>query len=299
MNDPRPTMISARPPESRSTVENSWNTRIGSSELSTVTALVSRIRFVRAAAAASTTAGVETAKSGRWCSPTPNTSSPTSSASSISSMRSRRRCSAPISPCARVREREDADLHVDVLPVAAVAQARVGAAPAVIASAAPAAKRPPATSSPMPDPEHASRARRRCSCRTTTPRDGVRVHDDHPPVAVLGLPVERLLAGSGRRRRPRTSPARSRRRVRRPGAARTRVAARVEIVDDVVLDACQVAVDVRGGPMPTNTGAIALAADADGAEERVERPLGAVRCRGPRSPRRSRTSGSRSPGSAT
>ena len=39
---------------------------------STVTALVSRIRAVRAATAASTTAGAETAKSGRWCSPTPN-----------------------------------------------------------------------------------------------------------------------------------------------------------------------------------------------------------------------------------
>ena len=65
MNDPRPTMISARPPESRSSVENSWKTRIGSSELRTVTALVSRIRFVLAATAASTTAGVETVKSGR------------------------------------------------------------------------------------------------------------------------------------------------------------------------------------------------------------------------------------------
>ena len=71
MNDPRPTMISARPPESRSRVAKSWKTRTGSSELSTVTALVSRIRTVRSAAAASTTAGDETAKSGRWCSPTP------------------------------------------------------------------------------------------------------------------------------------------------------------------------------------------------------------------------------------
>jgi hypothetical protein len=60
MNDPRPTMISARPPDNRSTVENAWNTRTGSSELSTVTALVSRMFFVRCDAAASTTAGVET-----------------------------------------------------------------------------------------------------------------------------------------------------------------------------------------------------------------------------------------------
>jgi len=89
MNEPRPTMISARPPESKSTVENSWKTRTGSSELRTVTALVNRMRVVLAAAAASTTAGDETAKSGRWCSPTPTTSRPTWSASSISSKRLR------------------------------------------------------------------------------------------------------------------------------------------------------------------------------------------------------------------
>ena len=57
-----------------------------------MTALVSRIRDVRAAAAARTTAGAETVNSGRWCSPTPKTSSPTSSASSISSSRSAIRC---------------------------------------------------------------------------------------------------------------------------------------------------------------------------------------------------------------
>jgi isoquinoline 1-oxidoreductase alpha subunit len=45
-------MISARPPDSRSTVANSWNTRTGSSELSTVTALLRRSRLVRAAIAA-------------------------------------------------------------------------------------------------------------------------------------------------------------------------------------------------------------------------------------------------------
>ena len=89
MNEPRPTMISARPPESRSIVAKSWNTRTGSSELSTVTALVSRIRSVRAAIAPRATAGEETAKSGRWCSPTPNTSRPTCSASSASSSRLR------------------------------------------------------------------------------------------------------------------------------------------------------------------------------------------------------------------
>ena len=44
---------------------NSWNTRTGSSELSTDTALVRRMRSVRAAPAASATAGADTAKSGR------------------------------------------------------------------------------------------------------------------------------------------------------------------------------------------------------------------------------------------
>ena len=64
MNEPRPAMISARPPESRSSVANCWNTRTGSSELSTLTALVSRMRFVRSATAARAIAGAETAKSG-------------------------------------------------------------------------------------------------------------------------------------------------------------------------------------------------------------------------------------------
>src|SRR4051812_29395801 len=71
MNEPRPAMISARPPLSRSSVAKSWKTRIGSSELITLTALVRRICSVREAAAPSTTAGADTAKSGRWCSPHP------------------------------------------------------------------------------------------------------------------------------------------------------------------------------------------------------------------------------------
>src|SRR5438445_11698451 len=50
MNEPRPTTISARPWDTRSSVANSWNTRTGSAALSTVTALVRRIRRVRAAA---------------------------------------------------------------------------------------------------------------------------------------------------------------------------------------------------------------------------------------------------------
>src|SRR5205807_2041845 len=48
MNEPRPATISAFPLESRSSVANSWNTRTGSAALRTVTALVRRIRRVRA-----------------------------------------------------------------------------------------------------------------------------------------------------------------------------------------------------------------------------------------------------------
>ena len=65
MNEPRPAMISARPPDRRSTVAKFWNTRTGSSELSTVTALLRRTREVCSAIAASTTAGADEAKSGR------------------------------------------------------------------------------------------------------------------------------------------------------------------------------------------------------------------------------------------
>ena len=61
MNEPRPAMTSARPCESRSSVANCWKTRTGSSEESTVTALVSRMSRVRTAAAASTTAVALTA----------------------------------------------------------------------------------------------------------------------------------------------------------------------------------------------------------------------------------------------
>lgn len=63
MNEPRPAISSARPADKPSSVAKSWYTRTGSSELSTLTALVSRMRSVRAAMAASTTAGAEAAKS--------------------------------------------------------------------------------------------------------------------------------------------------------------------------------------------------------------------------------------------
>ncbi|MNW58104.1 hypothetical protein D3C74_359500 [compost metagenome] len=65
--------------------------RTGSADDRIITALVNRIREVRDAAAAMTTAGEDAAKSGRWCSPTPYTSSPTWSASTISSTTSRSR----------------------------------------------------------------------------------------------------------------------------------------------------------------------------------------------------------------
>src|SRR2546428_2499329 len=91
MNEPRPTTISARPREMRSSVANCSNTRTGSAALRTATALVKRMCLVRAAAAARITAGAESRNSLRWCSPTPNTSNPTLSACSISSSRSFRR----------------------------------------------------------------------------------------------------------------------------------------------------------------------------------------------------------------
>ena len=47
MNDPRPRITSARPFEIALSVEKRWNTRTGSSVLSTVTAEPSRIRRVR------------------------------------------------------------------------------------------------------------------------------------------------------------------------------------------------------------------------------------------------------------
>ena len=65
MKEPRPSITSARPLDRASRVENRWNTRIGSSDDSTVTAEPSRMRLVRLAIAASTISGDATAKSGR------------------------------------------------------------------------------------------------------------------------------------------------------------------------------------------------------------------------------------------
>ena len=50
------------------------------------------MRLVRPAMAASTISGADTAKSGRWCSPTPKASTPTSSASTPSSITLRMTC---------------------------------------------------------------------------------------------------------------------------------------------------------------------------------------------------------------
>src|ERR1041384_2162709 len=91
MNDPRPTTISTLPCESRSRVANSWNTLTGSAALRTVTALVRRIRRVRAAAAPRMTAGAESREARRWCPPIPKTSRPAGSACSICSTRLRSR----------------------------------------------------------------------------------------------------------------------------------------------------------------------------------------------------------------
>lgn len=74
-------------------------TRTGSSELSTLTVGVRWMRLVRAAIAASSTTGEETAKSRRWCSPTPKTDSPAWSATSACSISScRRRCAVTTRP---------------------------------------------------------------------------------------------------------------------------------------------------------------------------------------------------------
>ncbi len=62
--EPRPATISARPPEIRSSVANSWKTRTGSAAESTVTALVRRMLLVRAAAAERMTTGAESRNSG-------------------------------------------------------------------------------------------------------------------------------------------------------------------------------------------------------------------------------------------
>src|ERR1044072_2972809 len=94
MKEPRPRMTSARPFEIASMVEKRWNTRIGSSDDSTVTAEPSRMRLVRLWVPASTISGAETAKSARWCSPTPIASTPTSSARTASSTRLRITCAA-------------------------------------------------------------------------------------------------------------------------------------------------------------------------------------------------------------
>ena len=59
MNEPRPTTRSMRPLAMRSRVANCWKTRTGSAALSTVTALPSRMREVRAAAAPRMTGGAE------------------------------------------------------------------------------------------------------------------------------------------------------------------------------------------------------------------------------------------------
>jgi hypothetical protein len=61
MNDPLPTVISARPLLIASTVENRWKTRIGSSLLSTVTDVPRRMRSVRVARPARSTSGALTA----------------------------------------------------------------------------------------------------------------------------------------------------------------------------------------------------------------------------------------------
>jgi hypothetical protein len=65
VNEPRPTISSARSLESRSRVTKFWNTRTGSAELSTLTALDSLIVLVHPAIVERTISGAEAAMSGR------------------------------------------------------------------------------------------------------------------------------------------------------------------------------------------------------------------------------------------
>ncbi|NYE20360.1 hypothetical protein BJ991_002388 [Microbacterium immunditiarum] len=65
MNEPRPSVTSARPFETASSVAKRSYTRTGSSDESTVTAVPRRMPRVRPAAAASTISGLETANSRR------------------------------------------------------------------------------------------------------------------------------------------------------------------------------------------------------------------------------------------
>ena len=65
VNEPRPTITSARPLEIAFSVENRWKTRTGSSELRTVTEEPRWILVDLAAMAASTTSGAEIEKSCR------------------------------------------------------------------------------------------------------------------------------------------------------------------------------------------------------------------------------------------
>ncbi len=78
-------MTSARPLETAFSVEYRWNTRTGSSELSTVTDEPSLILLVLAAIAASATSAADSGMSSVWCSPIPKKSTPACSAKTPSS----------------------------------------------------------------------------------------------------------------------------------------------------------------------------------------------------------------------
>ena len=107
-------------------------------------------------------------------------------------------------------------------------------------------------------------------------RDAFSFHHDCTPVAVLWIPLERLFARTRRRRSPEGLRAwGSRRRAARPSSV-LRVATRVEIGDEVALDVVQIAIDLRCRRDADEQRALALAADANGSEERVERPLAAT-----------------------
>jgi hypothetical protein len=89
VEEPRPATSSIRPGAIAAAVASCWNTRTGSSVLSTVTVVDSLIRLVEAAARFTTAVGDDSGIDAVWCSPTPKKSRPTSSATLIASRTSR------------------------------------------------------------------------------------------------------------------------------------------------------------------------------------------------------------------
>ena len=102
----------------------------------------------------------------------------------------------------------------------------------------------------------------------------VGVHDDGAPAAVLRLPLERLLAGPARGGSPEVLVAGRRR--RRIARRCTYVRVLADVGDDRAFDVAEVLVDVGVPGDAHEDVAVALAADADVAEDRPRSALGAA-----------------------